>query len=68
MHFWAFVPGARGMFPMHCFRNLEVPRVRDWSRKVVLELVSIKECFICVVTRVSERLVLEDRARDFGAL
>ena len=32
------------------------------------ELISIKGCFMCVVTRLLERLVLEDRARDFGAL
>ena len=30
-------------------------------------LVSIKGCFICVVTRFSERLGIEDRACDLGA-
>ena len=37
LHFWAFVPGAWGMFPLRCFGKLEVPRVRDWSQKVVLD-------------------------------
>ena len=30
-------------------------------------LASLNECFICVVTRILERLVLEDRACDLGA-
>ena len=55
------------MVPMYCFKELEVPRVRDWSREVVLGLVSIKKCFMCVVTRISERLVLEDHACCLGA-
>ena len=55
------------MAPMHRFRELRVPRVRDWSWEVVLGLISIKGCFICVVTRSMERLGLEDRARGFGA-
>ena len=30
-------------------------------------LVNIKGCFMCVVTRIFERLVLEDRARGCSA-
>ena len=30
-------------------------------------LISNEGCFLCVVTRFFERLVLEDRARGFGA-
>ena len=31
------------------------------------ELISIKGCFMCVVTRILERLVLEDHARGCSA-
>ena len=55
------------MVPILCIMDLEVPGVWDWSREVVLDLVSIKKCFMCVVTRLLVRLVLEDRARGFSA-
>ena len=55
------------MSPGCCFKVLEVPGVRDWSREAVFDLVSIEGCFLCVVTRLLVRLVLEDRARGFSA-
>ena len=55
------------MCPMNCFRNLGVRRVWDWSREAVFDLISIEGCFLCVVTRLLERLVLEDRGRGFSA-
>ena len=41
-HFRAFAQGARGMFSLLCFGKLEVPRVWDWSREVVLDWLVLK--------------------------
>ena len=55
------------MLPMNCFRDFGVPRVWDWSREAVFDLISVEGYFLCVLTRLLERLVLEDRARGFSA-
>ena len=55
------------MSPGCCFKVLEVPGVRDWSREVVLAWLVFKVFDVCVVTRIWERLVLVDRARDYEA-
>ena len=55
------------MSSVHCFRDLGDSESVGLVPGSGFGLVSIKGCFICVVTRSPERLGLEDRARGLGA-